>query len=107
MHDFTVTLNSQGIVVDYDDMSNILGYDKNEVIGQNWFEIFISDGDIKSVLDVFFQLFSSCDIQKISPNSNDVRVKKGKHIFIDFTNEMFFDKNNELLVRSNGKEHYK
>ena len=43
MHDFTVTLNSQAIVLDYDDMSNILGYDRSEIIGKNWFDVFINE----------------------------------------------------------------
>ena len=107
MHDFSVTLDSKAKVVDFDDMSNILGYKKSEVIGQNWFEVFIANEDKKKILKVFSALFDTGDIQTIDSYSNDIKTKNNKHLFIDFANEMFKDKNGELFVRSNGKEHYK
>jgi len=107
IYDFTVVLNSEAIIVEYEDRADLLGYAKDEVIGKNWFEVFISSPDMSKAKEVFSSLFEKKEISKLDSYANDIRKKNCKHVLIDFDNQMFFDSNSELFVRADDNEHYK
>ena len=86
MYDVMVTLDSRGDIVFFDDLSNILGYNRDEVIHKNWYELFINKEDIENI-------------------SNELRTKDGKYILMNFNNSMFENKEGELFVKSNGIQH--
>ncbi len=107
MYDFTVVLDSEARIVEYEDRASLLGYEKEEVLGKNWFDLFISDPDLPKVKKVFNELFDSGDIIELSSYRNDVRRKDGTHVFMDFDNHMFFDGKGRLLVEANANEHFR
>ena len=68
MYDLMVTLNSSGDIVFFDDLSDILGYNRDEVINKNWYEIFINNEDIDYLSDIFMELFKNGNVIEIKPH---------------------------------------
>lgn len=53
-----VSLDSGALITEFNEYAEkFTGYTRNEVIGRNWFEIFIPDADILEVLEAFNSLF--------------------------------------------------
>ena len=56
---FAVSLDSGAIIIDFNEVaSEISGYSRDEVIGRNWFEIFIPEENIVTILEVFTTIFN-------------------------------------------------
>ena len=102
---FTVILDENATIVDYIDENSILGYNKDDVMGRNWFETFIANSDHDKVMKVFKGLFDG-EEQEWESYNNDVTTKSGNHIFIDFKNKIFTDKSGNKMIRSVGIEHF-
>ena len=102
MYDLMVTLDSRGDIVFFDDLSNILGYNRSEVINKNWYEIFINKEDIEKISNLFLKLFENGNIKEIEPHRNELRTKDGRYILMNFNNTMFKNEDGELFVRANG-----
>ncbi len=73
-----------------------------DVLGKNWFDLFIEDIDKEKVMKVFNGLLSN-KTKKWKSFENDI-VIKNQHKFIDFDNELSI-KDGELLLFSTGVEH--
>ena len=59
---FAVSLDAGAIIIDFNETaSKISGYHRNEIIGKNWFEIFIPESNIIEMLEVFGDLFKGKD----------------------------------------------
>lgn len=105
MYDVMVTLDSRGDIVFFDDLSNILGYNRDEVIHKNWYELFINKEDIENISNIFLKLFENGNVIEIESHRNELRTKDGKYILMNFNNSMFENKEGELFVKSNGIQH--
>ncbi len=99
---FKVSLDAGAIIVDFNETaSQISGYSKGEVIGKNWFEIFIPDSNIVEVLNVFSNLFYGKNSQW--EFTNDIICKDGTTKTIKWANEIITDDNEKpKLISSVG-----
>ena len=73
----------------------ITGYSKNEVLGKNWFKLFIQE-DIR---DEVYQIFSeSLNNKNILQNyENAILSKNGENIYISWGNTFFHPDSNEVI----------
>lgn len=99
---FTVSLDAGAIILDFDDTSsNISGYTKKEVLGKNWFEIFIPDSNLVEVLEVFSDLFHGQNTHW--EFTNNIRCKDGSTKTIKWVNNIIKDdKNRPTEIYSRG-----
>jgi PAS domain S-box-containing protein len=73
-----VSLNLQGnITLLNDNAYSVLGYNKNELIGKNWFDTFISSVDKDKVKRVFNNLLKG-NTSSSRNQENDILTKKGE-----------------------------
>ena len=98
-----VILNEKGEIVDYYSTINTIGYEPKEVIGKNWFNIFIDPVDKEKVYTVFQEIIKGND-RNYETYKNDITCKDGRHIFIDFYNKLV-TKNGKKYTFSVGLEH--
>ena len=87
-----VSLDSGAMIVEFNDYAETLtGYNKKEVIGKNWFEIFIPDAVMVDVLGAFSGLFNGDN--NFWEFSNDITLKDGTTKMIRWNNTIIKDKN--------------
>ena len=100
---FSVSLDSGAIIKDFNNKaSEISGYSKHEVIGKNWFEIFIPESDILVVLEVFSNLFHGNNSQW--EFVNEITCKNGDIKTLKWVNSIIRDENGRPeLISSVGK----
>ncbi len=98
-----VILNEKGEIVDFYSTIDAIGYTPQEVIGKNWFELFIDPVDKEKVLHVFKEIISGND-RDFETYKNDITCKNGQHIFIDFYNKLVTKKGKKFTF-SVGLEH--
>ncbi|WP_415398216.1 PAS domain S-box protein [Sulfurimonas sp. CS5] len=90
---FTVSLDAGAIILDFNDTSsNISGYTKKELLGKNWFEIFIPDSNLVEVLGVFSDLFHGQNAHW--EFTNNIRCKNGSTKTIKWVNNIIKDEKN-------------
>lgn len=65
--------------------ARILGHDRKEVIGKNWFKTFIPKGQRKEIRSVFNKIISG-NIMPVRKYDNEVMTKKGDKKIIQWTN---------------------
>ena len=99
-----VTLNSSAEIIKFKNTFSDLGYTEKDVIGKNWFNLFIDENNTIEVLEVFSSLFLK-DSKNWKTYKNDIKCKNGSHKSIDFSNEMV-DINGEKFMKFRGVEHY-
>jgi len=101
---FAVSLDAGAIIIDFNETaSKISGYSKEEVIGKNWFEIFIPEADLVKVLGAFNGLFYGDD--SYWEFTNDITCKDGTTKTIRWSNNIIKDNNNKpKLIYSLGVE---
>ncbi len=78
-------------------------YRQDEVIGKNWFTLFISKEDTVAVMEVFHGLFQ--DMQVWESYKNDIICKDGHQKYLDFHNQIFI-RDGEKYINSVGIEHF-
>jgi len=105
MSKITVTLNKNATIVSYQDQFNILGYQPQEVLGKNWFDVFINSSNTEEIMEVFNSLFTQQSNTNFEKYVNDVKTKRGNHILINFENKIFKDEKDETLLEFKGVEH--
>ncbi len=100
------------LLVILDDRANIVEieitlenaqYQPEELIGRNWFEIFIDTAYEGTIKKVFEEVLAGSGTY--TTYKNDIVCKDGSHRFIDFHNTVF-EKDGKKFVRSIGIEHY-
>ena len=101
---FKVSLDAGAIIIDFNDTaSKISGYSKNEVLGKNWFEVFIPDENMVEILTVFNDLFYG---EKLYwEHTNNIICKNGTIKTLKWTNNIIKNENNKpKLITSIGTE---
>jgi len=86
---FSGLLDSSAVIVEFRDNSKMTGYSSNELIGKNWFEVFIPDGDLIEMLEVFSGLFYSSNQHWVY--ENDLICKDGTKKTFHFNNNILKD----------------
>ncbi|MDD5157333.1 diguanylate cyclase [Sulfurimonas sp.] len=97
-------LDENAIIVNFE--SNLLDnhrYLPEEVIGKNWFDIFIDTSDTKETMNYFKEILSAKD-GKIDKHTNDIILKDKTHMLLDFENTVF-TKEAKRFVLFVAKEH--
>ncbi|KUO65495.1 MAG: hypothetical protein APF83_11990 [Lutibacter sp. BRH_c52] len=92
----SLLLNNDGTINFCNDyLLRITGYEREEVLGKNWFDIFIPDTERPKLK----QLFSvGMDIKEFSKNyENSILAKTGEELIISWYNIVLRSDNNEVL----------
>lgn len=103
-----VILNQNGIILSFESTIEELEYAQDEVLGKNWFDIFIEPTDRNEMFQLFIECFYSDKFleKKLELHTNDVRTKNGHHKLIDFENEMVLSHTGEKFIFVKGIEHH-
>lgn len=89
-----VSLDSGAKIVEFNEYAETLTqYTKKEVIGKNWFEIFIPDAELMEVLTAFNGIFNGEN--NYWEYSNDITIKDGTQKNIRWNNTIIKDKNDK------------
>ena len=107
-HWLNVVLNQNGIILSYESAIEELEYAQDEVIGKNWFDIFIEPTDKNKIFKLFMECFYRDNFLDKKPqlHTNDVITKNGHHKLIDFENEMLLSHTGEKFILVKGIEHH-
>lgn len=97
-------LDKNAIIQEFQCTLNSDCYDSKDVVGKNWFDIFIGPSDQEKVMNVFKSLFEK-DEKKWETYANDIKNKNGAHVLIDFKNSIEIRDGQKYIV-SVGTEHY-
>lgn len=102
-----VILDEKGNILDYESTIKGLEYDKSEVIGKNWFDIFIEPEDQSKVLKLFNDNFYSNDLldKSLWQHITDIKTKDQYHKLIDFENTILVYDNGKKALYLKGVEH--
>ncbi len=73
----------------------ILGYNKGELVGKNWFDTFVP-GKIKKELKSIFQRLVSGEIEPVAYYENQLLTKNGKEITVSFYNTILRDSDGNI-----------
>ena len=98
-----VILNEKGEIIDFYNTIEGIGWNEKEVIGKNWFDIFIDPQDREKIFRVFKEIIAGNETT-YNTYKNDILCKNGSHKFIDFYNRLI-DKNGSKYTFSIGIEH--
>ncbi len=91
-----VTLNTDAKILNFNKFAeNITGYKKEEVIGKNWFDIFIPENDKKNIPRVFNTALK--EIEKVSTYVNPILTKNRKKLQISWSNNTLKDENQNII----------
>jgi len=74
----------------------ILGYEKHEIIGKNWFDHFIKTEDIEEVKEVFNQIISG-NIEPVKYNENEILTKSGGVKILTWHNSLVRDESGNII----------
>jgi len=99
---FAVSLDQGAIIIDFNEFaSKLTGYSLKEVIGKNWFEIFIKPSNMIEILDVFTGLLNGNNMYW--EHTNEIICKDNRKITLKWTNKIVVDeKNKQKFIRSTG-----
>jgi len=103
-----VTLDENGNILDFDSTIEELEYEEGEIIGENWFDIFIKPDERNDVFRVFRENFESSDLLNISlwQHITDIKTKDGNHKLIDFENTILICADGKKVLYSKGVEYF-
>lgn len=99
-----VKLDEDGTILEFDSSFENLVYDERDVVGKNWFDVFIDESDKQKLKDVFKAIIEG-DETKWKFYNNDIRCLDGSHKYMDFTNSVSIE-NGKKIVESIGVEHF-
>jgi PAS domain-containing protein len=104
----SVTLDKKWDILDFDSTIEGLEYDKSEVIGKNWFDMFIEPDDQNKVLQLFQNNFYCNDLlnKNLWQHITDIKTKDGHHKLIDFENTILIYDNGKKVLYSKGVEYF-
>ena len=101
---FEVKLDAGAIIIEFnDEASRISGYSKEEVIGRNWFEVFIPNSNLLELLAVFERLFKGDN--SYWEHENYITCKNGEKKLIKWSNTILRNNiGNAYAILSSGIE---
>ena len=99
-----VKLDTQGNILEFDSTFENLVYDENDIVGKNWFDLFIDESDKQKLKDVFKTIIEG-DETKWKFYNNDIKCLDGTHKYMDFTNTLHVE-NGKKIIESIGVEHF-
>jgi len=104
----SVVLDEQGDILDFESTIEGVEYDKSEVIGRNWFELFIEPDEQSEILKLFKDNFYNDDLlnKSLWKYTTDIKTKDCHHKLIDFENSILIYENGKKALYSKGMEHY-
>lgn len=99
---FCVTLDVNANIIDFGGKaSSISGFSASDVLGKNWFEVFIPEKDLDGILTVF-KGFLNGDLS-FWEHKNEITCKDGSKCLIQWKNTLRRDPdNNPIAVYSEG-----
>ena len=99
-----VSLNTQGEIIIFNKHAeNLTGYSKSEVIGKNWFDIFIQEKDKPVISEIFINVLEK--MPKVSSYENEILTKDGEEIDISWSNNVTYNSENNITgVLSIGRD---
>jgi len=92
---FYVVLDTKANITNLENWDlSMSGYDVSEVIGKNWFEIFIPESNMDEILHVF-ESFLKGNIS-FWEYENEITCKDGTHRLVKWHNTLLRDKDNHV-----------
>ncbi|WP_430934385.1 LytS/YhcK type 5TM receptor domain-containing protein [Saccharicrinis sp. 156] len=92
----SIQLNTEGNITYCNDyLMQISGYEKNEIIGKNWFDWFIAEEDRAKIYNIFNR--SIHNDNPFKNHDNKILSKTGEPIFISWHNTQFKDESNTIV----------
>ena len=82
-------MDSGAVIVEFNDKTGMTGYTDEDIVGKNWFEVFIPDSDLVEILEVFSGLFYGDN-----PSwhyENELVCKDGVKKMFQFSNNLIKD----------------
>jgi len=73
----------------------VLGYDEEEIVGNNWFDLFIPENDRERIKDVFKKLMAG-DIEPTKYYENEIITRDGERRTIAWHNSLIIDKTGHI-----------
>jgi len=89
-------LNKDAKIIEFNDRMNITGHTTEQVIGKNWFDIFINESNMLEIRQVFSSFF--CADEPHWTYDNCITCKDGKKKLLRF--------NNNIILNEEGKAEY-
>ena len=96
-------LNSEAEIVDFECHLSEVKYTHEEVVGKNWFDVFIDEADKQHVMKIYQDLFDGKE-KEWETFQNDIVCKNNQHKTIDFHNQIF-ERGGVKYLNSVGIEH--
>jgi len=102
-----VALDENGNILDFDSTIEELEYEEGEVIGKNWFDIFIKPDNQLEVIKLFKENFYSEDLfnTNLWKHLTEIKTRDGHHKLIDFENSILIYENGKKALYSKGVEY--
>jgi len=85
-----LTVDPAGTIVTFNKYAEVLtGYDKGEVVGRNWFDIFIPAEEKQPIMQTFAEIFANKSHSM--SHENTIVTKEGSHHLISWSNNVIRD----------------
>ncbi len=90
-----LTLDEDALITTFNQYAeNLTGYNKNEVLGQNWFETFIPERDREEIPRVFKDVLKQ--MPAASTHENPIRCKDGSEKLVAWSNTILSTQSREM-----------
>ena len=92
-----VALDARGDVIMINDRGcEVLGYDKKDLVGRNWFETVLGGNERQAVHAIFEQVMSG-QLEPVEHFENDVVTRNGERRLISWHNTSITDKDGKII----------
>lgn len=83
-----ILIDSNGVIRNYEcRFDEMICYTPEEIIGKNWFDVFIDENDKDKIRPVFKDIMNNHPEEYLFFR-NDILSKDGRHILLDFHNRL-------------------
>lgn len=90
-----VVLDANGHMIDCNDiLLDIAGWEREEVIGLNWFDLFLPPDTLDDIKEIFFKTIENTEIPTYY--ENEILTRSGERKLIAWTNTAVYDKNKNI-----------
>ncbi|AKB85688.1 hypothetical protein MCMEM_1635 [Methanococcoides methylutens MM1] len=73
----------------------VLGYSENEILGKNWFDLFISEEISEELKEIFSQIIAG-EVELFEYHDNPVVTRSGQERIISWHNSLLYDSNGHI-----------